>query len=174
MYSPGYEEENKTKPALVLKIEESDPGLSPEKAAEGLYEGAFLSHSTFFSGDEIERDHMCRCAKRRISHYGYIRLRAVSNEHPRVLAVWVKHSQRPALRSYRYGTFACALVNRCRLHMIRVDWSHAVAERCGQAGVGPQTRAHRIFSIEEYLGARVMSFYMRAVIQGSELVKMTK
>jgi len=39
MYTPGYEEENKTKPALVLKIEESDPGLSPEKAAEGLYEG---------------------------------------------------------------------------------------------------------------------------------------
>ncbi|KAH9966064.1 oxidoreductase [Russula dissimulans] len=39
MYSPGYEEENKTKPALVLKIEQSDPGLSPEKAAEGLYEG---------------------------------------------------------------------------------------------------------------------------------------
>jgi len=39
MYSPGYEEENKTKPELVLKIEESDPGLTPEKAAEGLYEG---------------------------------------------------------------------------------------------------------------------------------------
>lgn len=40
MFSPGYEEENKTKPALVLKIEEADGGLTPEKAAEGLYEGA--------------------------------------------------------------------------------------------------------------------------------------
>ena len=40
MFSPGYEEENKTKPALTLKIEESDGGLTPEKAAEGLYEGA--------------------------------------------------------------------------------------------------------------------------------------
>jgi 3-dehydrosphinganine reductase len=40
MFSPGYEEENKTKPALVLKLEESDGGLTPEKAAEGLYEGA--------------------------------------------------------------------------------------------------------------------------------------
>ena len=40
MFSPGYEEENKTKPPLVLKLEESDGGLTPEKAAEGLYEGA--------------------------------------------------------------------------------------------------------------------------------------
>jgi len=39
MYTPGYEEENKTKPQLTLKIEESDGGLTPEKAAEGLYEG---------------------------------------------------------------------------------------------------------------------------------------
>ncbi|KAI0268382.1 oxidoreductase [Gloeopeniophorella convolvens] len=39
MYSPGYEDENKTKPELVLKLEESDPGLTPEKAAEGLYKG---------------------------------------------------------------------------------------------------------------------------------------
>ncbi len=40
MYSPGYEEENKTKPELVRKIEESDEGLTPERAAEGLYQGA--------------------------------------------------------------------------------------------------------------------------------------
>ncbi|KAN0131424.1 3-dehydrosphinganine reductase [Lactarius tabidus] len=39
MFSPGYEEENKTKPDLVLKIEETDGGLTPEKAAEGLYQG---------------------------------------------------------------------------------------------------------------------------------------
>jgi 3-dehydrosphinganine reductase len=47
MYSPGYEEENKTKPALVLKIEESDPGLTPEKAAEGLYGGAIIITISF-------------------------------------------------------------------------------------------------------------------------------
>ena len=40
MYTPGYEEENKTKPELVLKLEESDKGLTAEQAAEGLYEGA--------------------------------------------------------------------------------------------------------------------------------------
>jgi 3-dehydrosphinganine reductase len=40
MFTPGYEEENKTKPDLVLKIEESDGGLTAEKAAEGLYQGA--------------------------------------------------------------------------------------------------------------------------------------
>jgi 3-dehydrosphinganine reductase len=40
MLSAGYEEENKTKPELVLKIEESDKSLTPEEAAEGLYEGA--------------------------------------------------------------------------------------------------------------------------------------
>jgi len=39
MFTPGYEEENKTKPGLVLKIEEADGGLTPEKAAEGLYQG---------------------------------------------------------------------------------------------------------------------------------------
>jgi len=39
MFTPGYEEENKTKPELVLKIEESDGGLSAVKAAEGLYQG---------------------------------------------------------------------------------------------------------------------------------------
>jgi 3-dehydrosphinganine reductase len=40
MFTTGYEEENKTKPELVLKVEESDKGLTPEEAAEGLYEGA--------------------------------------------------------------------------------------------------------------------------------------
>lgn len=39
MFTPGYEEERKTKPELVLKIEESDAGLTAEKAAEGLYKG---------------------------------------------------------------------------------------------------------------------------------------
>lgn len=39
MYSPGYEEENKTKPKITLKIEESDDGLKPEQAAEVLLQG---------------------------------------------------------------------------------------------------------------------------------------
>ena len=47
MFTPGYEEENKTKPELVLKIEESDGGLSSEKAAEGLYQGAVTNIPMF-------------------------------------------------------------------------------------------------------------------------------
>ncbi|KAF8484877.1 oxidoreductase [Russula ochroleuca] len=39
MFTPGYEEENRVKPELTLKLEESDGGLTSEKAAEGLYEG---------------------------------------------------------------------------------------------------------------------------------------
>jgi len=39
IYSPGYVEENKTKPKITLKIEESDDGLKPEQAAEVLFRG---------------------------------------------------------------------------------------------------------------------------------------
>lgn len=39
IYSPGYIEENKTKPKVTLKIEETDGGLEPEQAAEGLLRG---------------------------------------------------------------------------------------------------------------------------------------
>jgi hypothetical protein len=39
MYTPGYEEENKTKPTITLKIEEGDPGLSAEQGAQGLLRG---------------------------------------------------------------------------------------------------------------------------------------
>lgn len=39
IYSPGYEEENKTKPKITLKIEETDEGLVPDKAAAGLLRG---------------------------------------------------------------------------------------------------------------------------------------
>lgn len=51
MFTPGYEDENKTKPALTLKIEESDGGLTAEKAAEGLYEGA--DHLSFLTAGLI-------------------------------------------------------------------------------------------------------------------------
>ncbi|KAG7092848.1 hypothetical protein E1B28_009162 [Marasmius oreades] len=39
IYSPGYIEENKTKPPITLKIEETDDGQTPEQVAEGLFRG---------------------------------------------------------------------------------------------------------------------------------------
>jgi 3-dehydrosphinganine reductase len=39
IYSPGYENENKTKPEITLKIEERDPGFKPEVYAEELLKG---------------------------------------------------------------------------------------------------------------------------------------
>ncbi|KAI8590995.1 hypothetical protein BDZ88DRAFT_450675 [Geranomyces variabilis] len=39
IYSPGYEEENKTKPAVTKLLEEADEGVTPDKAAELLVRG---------------------------------------------------------------------------------------------------------------------------------------
>jgi len=39
MYTPGFDEENKTKPAITRKIESTDEGLTPEQAAAGLLAG---------------------------------------------------------------------------------------------------------------------------------------
>jgi hypothetical protein len=39
MYTPGYEEENKTKPKITLKIEEDDKGLTADQAADALLKG---------------------------------------------------------------------------------------------------------------------------------------
>jgi 3-dehydrosphinganine reductase len=39
IYSPGYIEENKTKPKITLKIEESDDGMQPEAVAKALLHG---------------------------------------------------------------------------------------------------------------------------------------
>jgi len=39
IFSPGYEEENKTKPEVTLKIEEGDDGATPEHVAESLLQG---------------------------------------------------------------------------------------------------------------------------------------
>ena len=39
MFSPGFEEENKTKPQIVKKIESTDDGLSTEQAALALFKG---------------------------------------------------------------------------------------------------------------------------------------
>jgi len=40
MYTPGYDEENKTKPEIVRKIESTDEGVTPDQAAQALYKGA--------------------------------------------------------------------------------------------------------------------------------------
>ena len=44
MFTPGYEEENKTKPRITLKLEEDDAGLTAEQAAQAMLTGssAFL------------------------------------------------------------------------------------------------------------------------------------
>ena len=39
MFTPGYEAERKTKPAITSKIEETDDGLTAEQAALGLLRG---------------------------------------------------------------------------------------------------------------------------------------
>lgn len=67
MYSPGYEEENKTKPELVRKIEESDEGLTPERAAKGLYEG--VRKGEFHITDTLLAD-IFRTSTRGVSPYG--------------------------------------------------------------------------------------------------------
>jgi 3-dehydrosphinganine reductase len=39
METPGYEEEEKLKPEITKKIEETDDGLTPEQAAAAMYRG---------------------------------------------------------------------------------------------------------------------------------------
>ncbi|CAA7263965.1 unnamed protein product [Cyclocybe aegerita] len=39
MFTPGFDEENKTKPAIVRKIESADEGITPEQAAVTLFKG---------------------------------------------------------------------------------------------------------------------------------------
>ena len=40
IYSPGYENENKSKPDVVKEIEGTDDGLTPDQAALGMLKGA--------------------------------------------------------------------------------------------------------------------------------------
>jgi hypothetical protein len=44
MFTPGYQEENKTKPKITLQIEAADSGLTAEQAAHSMLTGslAFL------------------------------------------------------------------------------------------------------------------------------------
>ena len=44
IYSPGYEEENRLKPKITLKIEESDVGAHPKAIASNLLKGECWSN----------------------------------------------------------------------------------------------------------------------------------
>ncbi|KAJ2913962.1 hypothetical protein MD484_g6454, partial [Candolleomyces efflorescens] len=50
MFSPGLENENKTKPDIVKKIDESDDGQTPEQAAQQFYKG-FVRGDAHITGD---------------------------------------------------------------------------------------------------------------------------
>ncbi|KAJ7179079.1 oxidoreductase [Mycena filopes] len=50
IYSPGYIQENKSKPKITLKIEESDEGMQPDKVAEALLSGV-EANNFHISGD---------------------------------------------------------------------------------------------------------------------------
>ncbi|KAJ7454724.1 oxidoreductase [Mycena latifolia] len=52
MFTPGYEEENKTKPKIVREIESTDDGLTPDAAAKALIHGIQQGH-THITGDMI-------------------------------------------------------------------------------------------------------------------------
>ncbi|KAG2051400.1 NAD(P)-binding protein [Suillus hirtellus] len=45
MYTPGFEEENKTKPAITRTIESADEGLTADQAAAGLLSGVEKGHA---------------------------------------------------------------------------------------------------------------------------------
>jgi 3-dehydrosphinganine reductase len=44
MYTPGYEEENKTKPKITLKIEDNDEGITAEQAAILMLNGILIPY----------------------------------------------------------------------------------------------------------------------------------
>jgi hypothetical protein len=43
MFTPGYDKEAQTKPSITAKIEESDPGITPDVAARGMLKGSSVS-----------------------------------------------------------------------------------------------------------------------------------
>jgi 3-dehydrosphinganine reductase len=51
IYSPGYEAENRTKPKITLKIEETDEGQKPEDCAEALLQG--VARGNFHINSEV-------------------------------------------------------------------------------------------------------------------------
>ncbi|KAJ6466566.1 oxidoreductase [Mycena vitilis] len=52
MFTPGYEQENKTKPPVVRAVESTDGGLTPDAAAQGLLQGIRKGH-THITADMI-------------------------------------------------------------------------------------------------------------------------
>lgn len=42
MFTPGYDEENKTKPKVVREIESADDGMTAEEAAQALFKGKLI------------------------------------------------------------------------------------------------------------------------------------
>ncbi|KAF8200228.1 oxidoreductase [Pholiota molesta] len=52
MYTPGFDEENVTKPEIVRKIESTDEGVTPEQAAQALYKGV-VKGNAHITGDFI-------------------------------------------------------------------------------------------------------------------------
>lgn len=68
IHSPGYVEENRTKPPLLLELEATDEGLSPEKAAEGLYGGTRCLPCIYVVAYHGRPTH-ARPTKRRLSYY---------------------------------------------------------------------------------------------------------
>ncbi|KAI0636131.1 oxidoreductase [Trametes polyzona] len=50
IYTSGYEEENRTKPAITLEIEETDSGLTPEEVAAGIFTGVQRGHFHITTG----------------------------------------------------------------------------------------------------------------------------
>ena len=46
IYSPGYENENKSKPDVVKEIEGTDDGLTPDQAAVGMLKGVCVCQSS--------------------------------------------------------------------------------------------------------------------------------
>lgn len=71
IHSPGYVEENRTKPPLLLELEAADEGLSPEKAAEGLYGGTryLLYHPCTYTVAHHGHPTHARSTKRRLPYY---------------------------------------------------------------------------------------------------------
>jgi len=53
IFTPGYEKENLTKPTVTKRIEETDGGLTAEKAALGLFNGRSWLISLLVNNDTI-------------------------------------------------------------------------------------------------------------------------
>lgn len=56
--SPGYIEENKTKPAITLKIEESDGVATPDACAEGLFQGTYFVSVSSCCPGQMQSSHI--------------------------------------------------------------------------------------------------------------------